>query len=218
VTVSAPQDTWPPTLRWPEPASSPTTEEPRPLAAVLTIGLFAATLAGLSSTTTIPVAQAEICYLAPGSVTGAVVDGPLWLDGALIAARTRARLSSQTDTWDRDLPATVTWLHAESGLTWEQLGRALGVSRRAVHLWARGGRMNSINAENLNALVGIVRELAGSSPDANRAALLAARPAGRSLFDEFRQRVHDARTDVTGTPWRPDQLIGALHDEVTQER
>ena len=34
------------------------------------------------------------------------------------------------------------WLKAHSGLTWEQLGKAFGVSRRAVHLWANGGRMN----------------------------------------------------------------------------
>src|SRR4051794_6916837 len=41
---------------------------------------------------------------------------------------------------------------SRSGLTWEQLGRLFGVSRRAVHGWAAGARMNAAHSEMLARL------------------------------------------------------------------
>lgn len=53
----------------------------------------------------------------------------------------------------------LTRTHRESGLTWDQLARYFGVSRRAVHLWAAGGRMSATNEELLAHLVFAVDRL-----------------------------------------------------------
>jgi hypothetical protein len=111
--------------------------------------------------------------------------------------------------------AVVRKLHDDSGLTWEQLGRLFGVSRRAVHLWANGGRMNSTNAETLSELVIIVSALPASSPEARRTALLASGPDGHSIFDGFRARRLFDSGRVTETTLTPDQLLGARHDDVS---
>lgn len=108
--------------------------------------------------------------------------------------------------------AEVKWLHEASGLTWEQIGRLFGVSRRAIHLWANGSRMNSANAERLGRLVAHVRELPGS-PDERRAALLSRAPGGLSFVDQVRAQNGAADRDITGTPFGPDELLGARHDE-----
>lgn len=81
----------------------------------------------------------------------------------------------------------VRWLHETSGMTWEQLGRVFGVSRRAVHLWATGARMNAANAEALFGLVDLVRAAPGSTPDERRAWLLRPDSGGRSALDRFRE-------------------------------
>lgn len=107
----------------------------------------------------------------------------------------------------------VRWLHEASGLTWEQLGRVFGVSRRAVHLWANDGRMNATNAELLGQLVALVRELPGRSSDDRRTALLAPTSDGSSLVDQLRARHRSDTRDVSGTPFRPEELVGARHDE-----
>lgn len=108
----------------------------------------------------------------------------------------------------------VRWLHGVSGLTWEQLGRVFGVSRRAVHLWANGRRMNSTNAELLGQLVAVVRELPGGTADARRAALLAPGKDGSSLVDRLRARNRSDARDVTGTPFRPEELLGVRRDSL----
>lgn len=107
--------------------------------------------------------------------------------------------------------AEVHWLKENSGLTWEQLGKAFGVSRRAVHLWANGGRMNESNATTLRELAAQVRKLGSTSPEDARARLLAIGPEGRSVIDEFRIRA--ASGDSLGAPFAPDELVGALQDD-----
>src|SRR5437773_7099854 len=74
-------------------------------------------------------------------------------------------------------------LHTKSGLTWEQLGRLLGVSRRAVHLWAAGGRVNSRHLELLTQLRGIIDELPAANASQRRALIFQARQAEPSIFD-----------------------------------
>jgi hypothetical protein len=108
--------------------------------------------------------------------------------------------------------ATIRWLHEQSGLTWDQLSRVFGVSRRAVHLWVTGGRMNAANAETLTQLLSLVRELPADNPSDRRAVLLAPDRSGRSLLDRLRSRQAGGAGDVSGTPWAPDQLLGARHD------
>ena len=57
----------------------------------------------------------------------------------------------------RDTPYELGELRRLTGLTWDALARVFGVSRRAVHLWANGGRMKDANARQLAGLLAQAR-------------------------------------------------------------
>ena len=79
---------------------------------------------------------------------------------------------------------SVRELRERSGLTWDEFAGLFGVSRRAVHSWAAGGRMNSVNAARLQDLATLVAQFTGS-PGTVRAALLAPDQVGRSIYRRF---------------------------------
>ena len=113
--------------------------------------------------------------------------------------------------------AIVRTLHVESGLTWEQLGRLLGVSRRAVHLWAAGGRVNSRHLELLSQLRSIIDDLRAENASQRRMLIFQTRRAEPSIFDAFlRQHTHEEGV-VAGTPFSPDKLLGARYDGAGSE-
>lgn len=100
-------------------------------------------------------------------------------------------------------------IYTKSGLTWEQLGRLLGVSRRAVHLWVAGGRINSRHLELLNQLHDIVEKLPAENADQRRVMIFQARQYEPSIFDAFLRRHSHEDGTVAGTPYSPDQLFEA---------
>lgn len=108
----------------------------------------------------------------------------------------------------------VAWVKEHSGLTWEQLGRIFGVSRRSVHLWANGGRMNEANAAHLRAFAALVKNLDGVDPTTTRARLLEV-SNGLSVVDQFRRQQADGLH--WGSAFGPEELIGAVHDGVPDE-
>lgn len=108
----------------------------------------------------------------------------------------------------------VIWLKEHSGLTWEQLGKVFGVSRRSVHLWATGGRMNEANAVQLREFTAVVRAVETDDPTKTRARLLAV-TEGASVVDRFRRQHSEALR--WGAAFAPEELVGALHDEVREE-
>jgi DNA-binding transcriptional regulator YiaG len=111
---------------------------------------------------------------------------------------------------DAEMPGSlIKKLRSESGLTWDQLAKLFGVSRRSMHLWAGGGRMNSANVEQLSRLWGLIIALPGETPEARRAALLTPHGKSMSLFDELRSARASNQHDVSGTPWRPEALLDA---------
>ena len=57
----------------------------------------------------------------------------------------------------RDTPYELGELRRLTGMTWDALARVFGVSRRAVHLWANGGRMKDANARQLLGLLAQAR-------------------------------------------------------------
>jgi DNA-binding transcriptional regulator YiaG len=99
-------------------------------------------------------------------------------------------------------------LRQRSGLTWDQLGRLFGVSRRAVHLWASGGRLNAANQELLGHLLAIIDGLPGSTPEQKRTALLQPTGGEGSLFDQIRTRHASSAADINRAPFRPHELLG----------
>lgn len=59
-----------------------------------------------------------------------------------------------------------------AGLTWDQIARLFGVSRRSVHLWAGGGRMTAANEESLLRVANLVSSMDGAvALDVRRAVL-----------------------------------------------
>jgi DNA-binding transcriptional regulator YiaG len=146
--------------------------------------------------------------------THAIFAGHTTSAGVLVA---RSRLGKQRRA-RRVLPEDarptaelVRDLWERSGLTWDQLARLFGVSRRSVHAWATGARLNAYHQELLTELTQLVAWIDTGDPHRNRDQLLAPRPGGPSLFDEVRARRADQSFDITGT-LPPAQLLGALHD------
>ena len=86
-------------------------------------------------------------------------------------------------------------LHAQSGLTWEQIARLFNVSRRSIHLWLAGGRMSAANEERLIRIDQYVSALPGS-PEGKRHQLLAATESGLSFFDGERAALASRPDDI----------------------
>lgn len=101
-------------------------------------------------------------------------------------------------------------IRKSTALTWDQLARLFGVSRRAAHLWAAGGKMNGSNLELLSEIASLVSSLPGTSPTERKANLLLPRSNGRSLYDEIRSR-HASRPDDINRSYEPGPE-GAVHE------
>ncbi|MFI5930894.1 hypothetical protein [Actinoplanes sp. NPDC051494] len=177
---------------------------PRTLAWMVAGGLALSGLMTGTATTT-PVAEPQVRYIGDWTSTARTM-------GTGLVSRTKPRPAHDRDGEVPDQGSGVKWLHEASGLTWDQLGRLFGVSRRAVHLWASGGRMNAVNAETLGRLVALLRAIPGG-PDERRAALLAPSAEGPSIVDQFRARHRSGARDISGTPFSPQELLGARHDD-----
>lgn len=103
----------------------------------------------------------------------------------------------------------VARLRADTGLTWDQLGRLFGVSRRAVHLWASGKQMNARNIELLSAVEKLVAQAPGGSPQERRAWLFSAGRDGMTPLEQFmtaHRRTH--QNAASGTGYTPAGLLG----------
>jgi hypothetical protein len=160
------------------------------------------------------------------AVTTALLAGPVpdakslseWTRPPLTQPAPPTRVARPVQAGPVQTTATIVReLHAKSGLTWEQLGRLLGVSRRAVHLWAAGGRINSRHIELLAQLRGIIDNLPAENASQRRMLIFQARQAEPSIFDTFLRQHTGEEGVVAGTPFSPDQLLGARYDEVESE-
>lgn len=63
-------------------------------------------------------------------------------------------------------------LRAMTDLTFDQVARIMGVSRRSVHSWMAGGPLSSANEERVFEVSRVVASLRGSTAPERRAALL----------------------------------------------
>jgi DNA-binding transcriptional regulator YiaG len=107
-----------------------------------------------------------------------------------------------------DSAALVKLIHDESGLTWEQLSRALNVSRRSVHLWASGGRINARHSEMIMSLAQLVRSAPVHEPSLVRAWLYASDPGVRSPMEAFQAQYRKAGTPLQGAGYTSSELLG----------
>lgn len=88
-----------------------------------------------------------------------------------------------------DAADKLRYLREAADVTWEQLAQGFGVSRRAIHLWAAGGRMSAANEATLRWLA---ESLAGMSKVSSEDA----RKAMFSLLQAERRSHASASTDV----------------------
>ncbi len=77
----------------------------------------------------------------------------------------------------------VRQLRDRSGLTWDQLARAVGVDKRSLHNWAGGAPTSAANQERLQRLLALVMFVDRGFVDQNRAALLTPTPDGQLVLD-----------------------------------
>lgn len=102
--------------------------------------------------------------------------------------------------------------HEDSGLTWDQLAKVFCVSRRSVHAWANGARMNATNAELLMQFVRLLDCIEDASPEGRRSALLAIGDDGQNALARFRQNQSQLQGAFSRLP-RPEALLGVQHDD-----
>lgn len=120
------------------------------------------------------------------------------------------------DTESRTDREEVAWIKDHSGLTWDQLGKVFGVSRRAVHMWANGGRLNEQNARRLRSFSALVKDIEGATPATTaemvRSQLLQIGNDGFSTLDRLRRERSSGQT--WGAPFGPDRLVGATRESL----
>ncbi|MBE3079420.1 helix-turn-helix domain-containing protein [Clavibacter michiganensis] len=78
----------------------------------------------------------------------------------------------------------ITQIKVLSGLTADQIGRALGVSRRSVQNWLAGNAVASFHEESVSRLLSVISGLPAHNADERRKLLLSSR-GGTSLFHQF---------------------------------
>ncbi|MFZ2056828.1 MAG: helix-turn-helix domain-containing protein [Acidimicrobiales bacterium] len=91
---------------------------------------------------------------------------------------------------------TIKDLRARSGWTWDEMAKAVGVSRRAVHAWARGARVNHAHSMRIQRLAETVNRFEGKTPGETRAALHAPSPNGLSPYELLVRSAHKISAPV----------------------
>jgi transcriptional regulator with XRE-family HTH domain len=155
------------------------------------------------------------------------------------AFMTQAQTNSGVHVPESQTPsAALLELRRLSGLTWDQLARLFGITRRSLHFWASGKPLTLAHEERLQRLLATVRQLDRGSAHANRTLLLGVHADGCIPFDllvagQYERvlallgpghaptRPHplalavDAR--AARAPYAPEDVAGALPDRVHTE-
>jgi len=176
------------------------------------------------------------------------VGGALWVLGTTSADRgvtpehafiAQAQTNSGVHVRESQAPsAAILELRRVSGLTWEQLARLFGITRRSLHFWASGKPLTPAHEERLHRLLATVRRLDRGSAHANRTLLLGVHDDGCIPFDllvagqyehvlallgpgHAPARPHPAALTVDArvarAPHAPEDVAGSLQDRVHTE-
>lgn len=95
------------------------------------------------------------------------------------------------------VPGMLQQLRRLSGLSWGEIARAVGVSRRTIHNWLSGARVAGVHLTRLLELSRVVSLAATGSAEATRAALLLPDANGRSLVDDLALAARPARRPLS---------------------
>lgn len=166
-------------------------------------GLAAVALVG--TTAYMPIVRVENLPL--GTATG-WFSSPWDLDHELIVSTFVA------DSTDMQQPrevaigaaAILKEVRERAGLTWDQISRLFGVSRRAVHLWVAGGRMTAANEETLHRVSDVLAATAQEPEIAVRRAVL-------ELLDDARRARASGDTDINRPASTWNERPGAVETD-----
>jgi DNA-binding transcriptional regulator YiaG len=151
------------------------------------------------------------------------VGGALWVLGTTSADRcatrdhafiAQAQTNSGVHVRESQAPrAAIMELRRVSGLTWDQLARLFGITRRSLHFWASGKPLTPAHEERLHRLLATVRRLDRGSAQENRALLLGVHEDGCIPFDLLVEGQYEHVLSLLGpghTPARPHPAVLAV--------
>lgn len=178
-----------------------------------------------------------VCVMLAGLQTSAAHAMPVDLlqDSYVAGDETTAGVSIREEA---TVASCLSELRRRSGLTWDQLARLLGVSRRSLHFWASGKPLAPSNEEHLQRVLSVIRAIDRGSSNETRANLLQATKDGALPIDLLAAREYArVRMDVgprrsarpavpalskearvARAPLRPGELIDELGDRTHQGR
>lgn len=114
-----------------------------------------------------------------------------------------------------DLARSVRALRQRSGLTWDELARIFGVTRRTLYNWSIGGQVSAAHAQALARVITRVHEVDAGDPKLTRSRLLAPTDSGSTLYTRLAQQ-RELGVTTEEPVYRPDQLLAARHDTPDQ--
>lgn len=155
--------------------------------------------------------------------------------GEDVLARIARATVATTVSSNGDGAQRISDIRLHTGLTWEQVARLFGVSRRTVHLWASGSAMSSEHEEHLHRVFSVIEGSGLFEIHGSRAAILFTAGSGGSCpFDmlvsgqyeeaarELRlrappvhrpqRRIPDASVFLERRPLSPAVLLSSLPD------
>jgi transcriptional regulator with XRE-family HTH domain len=169
-------------------ADLPGGSPPRHRSWVISAGMALSLLSGTSSFAVMPVGR----YIdAAGATTGT---------GGFLVPHPPAEPSTAE---------AVGGLRDRSGLSWDQLARMFGVSRRSVHKWAGGGALNAAHTARLRHLAQLVGGL-GATPAAVRAQFFVPDRHGVTLYQQLVRQALPTSDRPEG--FGIDELVGSRRD------
>ena len=139
-------------------------------------------------------------YAAPDASTGSAAPKPQADPRAVAPGPERLVVAPVQPAAPVTSAERIEALHARTGLTWQQLARLFGVSRRAVHMWASGNRMSSTNLERLDRVEAAVEAVGELDPELARQALMSRR-GGASIYAQLLREVAELQPRADARAW-----------------
>lgn len=121
-----------------------------------------------------------------------------------IAGNNRS-IANKTD--HRTTAVRIKEVRQATDLTWEQLAKMFGVSRRSVHLWASTGKMNAQNEQVLGTIERVISQLKNMTPQQRRSAILDS-SNGQSILAKIKSGRPENQI-VGQAPYSTAELLGA---------
>lgn len=134
-------------------------------------------------------------YAATGTLAAITPADALALKTIVVQPSTLPALTAQPTSGlnNAAIPEMLQRLRRVSGLSWGDVGRAVGVSRRTIHNWLGGARVADVHLTRLLEATRTVDLVANGSPESTRTALLQPTSNGRAIIEELALAARPAR-------------------------